>query len=197
MAYTSCAANLAASIAPDCANPIVSGYTGRAVFFKADGSATLVADGSNPRTITSVTLPGADKFIAVDNANVVTPLDGSATQSNGDSGRILFSKNVTFRVPLRGSETSKDIIEPLTQSPFGWTGIFEKRDKVGNGSFEIIGMLQGLRPTADGIVRNESENGGDVAVTMACQEAWFECDFFDTDYATTLAAFEAMLANSI
>lgn len=197
MAYTSCAADIAANIAPDCANPLVSGYTGRAVLFPVGGGATFVADATNPRIITSITLPGSDKWIVLDNAQIITPLDGSTSQSNGDSGRFLFNKQLSFRVPLRGADTSKDIIEPLTQSATGWFAVVEKRDKVGDGSFEIIGMLQGLRPTADGIVRNESENGGDVAVTMTCQEAWFECDLFDTDYATTLAAFETFLANGL
>jgi hypothetical protein len=45
-------------------------------------------------------------------------------------------------------------------------------------------------------MRNENENGGDIVVTMSCQEQYFETTFFDTDYATTKAAFEALMAQS-
>lgn len=197
MAYKSCAEDVSKNIAPDCDNPLVGGYTGRAVLFPVSGGATLTADASNPRTIKGITLPVGESWIALDNAAITSPLDGSGSQTNGDSGRIQATKTLSFRIPLRGSDVSKDIVEPLISSPLGYFAVVEKRDKVGNGSFEIIGMLQGLRPTADGIARNENENGGDITVTMTCQEAWWECNLFDTDYATTLALFEGFLTNSL
>ena len=49
---------------------------------------------------------------------------------------------------------------------------------------------------ADGIMRNENENGGDIVVTMSTQEQYFEVTFFDTDYATTKAAFETLMASA-
>ena len=70
----------------------------------------------------------------------------------------------------------------------------EKKDKNGDGSYVVIGSEQGLKANADGIFRNEYENGGCVVATMSTVENFFEVTLFDTDYATTKAAFEALIA---
>jgi hypothetical protein len=97
---------------------------------------------------------------------------------------------------LRGADTSKDIVEPLVDSPLGYLAVLEKKDRVGDGSYEIVGYGQGLTVNPDGIMRNEKENDGDIVVTMSCEEQFFEVTLFDTDYATTKAAFETLMASS-
>ena len=197
MAYTGCAASVAANIVPDCANPIVGGFTGRAILFPLDKNPVFTFSATNDHVIEAITIGGTDKFIAVDNANLTTPFDGSNEQSNGDTGRFLFTKNATLRLPDRGAKVSKEVIEPLTQSALGFVGVFEMKDRKGLGSFKVVGAQQGLKPVADGITRNESENGGDIVINMSCTEPWFEIDLFDTDYATTLALFETYFANNM
>ena len=73
----------------------------------------------------------------------------------------------------------------------------EKIDRVGDGSFEIIGA-QSPAKVADPatVTRQETANGGAWALTLQSTEVYAETVFFDTDYATTLAAFEALLANA-
>lgn len=183
-----CIYNLAAAIQSDCDNPLVAGYTGRGVLVQQDSISALVQSASNKRVLENIT---ASVVFPVENA-VVTPFDGSNTASAEDGGRVAFTKQVMFRVPQRGADASRDIIEPLVFNANGYLFIAEKKDKVGNGSFEVIGLQAPLKATADGISRNESENGGDTAVTLQCTEQWFECVFFKTDYATTLAAFNAL-----
>ena len=46
------------------------------------------------------------------------------------------------------------------------------------------------------VVRNESENGGAWTTSMQSTEDYGEVVLFDTDYATTLAKFETLLAQS-
>ena len=123
-------------------------------------------------------------------------MDGSNTQSNADNGRLVYNKTFAFRIPLRGAGTSKDIVEPLADAPLGYLAVLEKKDRVGDGSYEIVGYGQGLTVNPDGIMRNENENGGDIVVTMSCEEQFFEVTLFDTDYATTKAAFETLMASS-
>lgn len=195
MAYTPCAANVAANIAKDCDHPSVGGYTGRAVLIPLSYSPTIVASSANPRILTSISVGSGQKTIAVDNV-WADPFNGSATQSNGDAGRIKFGKTFTLRVPLRGAATSKDIVEPLANNALGFLLIVEKKDRVGDGSYEVVGYLEGLKTNADGIVRNEYENGGDIVVTMSCSEDFFEVTMFNTDYATTKGDFEDLLAGS-
>ena len=196
MAYTACAAEVVASIQQDCANPNVGGYTGRGILFRHDQAPTIVTDSTNPRILKSITLPESGKFVALDNAYMATPLTDSATASNADGGDIRYSKTVSFSVPQRGADVSKDIIEPLTRNALGFVAILEKKDKAGLGSFEVVGYQQGLKANADGISRNEAENNGATKVTMSCVEVWYEVNVYDTDYATTKAAFETMLANT-
>ena len=197
MAYSSCITSVAKNIAQDCANPNVGGYTGRAVLFPLDKAPSFVVSLTNPRIITAVTLPGSEKWIAVDNVDSTDPFTGSTTASNGDTGRVLNSKTFSFHIPLRGADVSKDIVEPLQKSGLGFVAIIEKKDRKGDGSFEIVGYEQGLKVNADGMVRTENENGGDIVATMSCQESFFEVTLFDTDYATTKALFDGYMAASL
>lgn len=189
----SCFGEIMASIAPNCDSPLAGGYTGRGVLIPADAITAVTSSTTNPRILEAIT---ASTVIGIENA-VVTPFDGSSTASSADDGKMSFGKTIAFRIPLRGAATSKDIIEPLAYSTTGYVAIVEKKDKVGDGSFEIIGYNQGLKVNADGIQRNENENGGDVSVTMSCTEGWFEATLFKTDYATSKGIFEALLTEAL
>ena len=196
MAYTSCAATFAANIAKDCATPLTGGYTGRGVLVDLADVTAITRDGSNPRIITAITMKAGSYCCVIDNSFGPQPLTGSSTQSNTDDGMMKFLKTLTAMVPRRGADASKDIVEPTFQSPLGYLAVLEKRDRSGDGSFEVLGSEQGLKATADGIVRNEYENGGATMVTMTCNETNFENVLFDTDYATSLTAFEALITKS-
>ena len=135
MAYTPCAAVLAANIAKNCENPIVGGYTGRAILIPAN-KVVFTTSGANPRIVTAITLSdlSKDKVCVVDN---VWPngFDGSQTASNGDDGRVVYEKTFGFRIPLRGGGNSKDVVEPLMDNPLGYVAIIEKKDQSDLDSF--------------------------------------------------------------
>lgn len=197
MAYTSCAATIADNIAKDCAKPLAGGYTGRGVLIDlADAAPTFTVSGTNPRIITAITLAVGKKLSVIDNVFSPQPLTGSNSQSNTDDGMMKFRKTLVLSIPKRGAEASKEIVEPTFQSPLGYVAVLEKKDRNGDGSFEIIGYEQGLVANADGIVRNEYENGGCTMVTMSTNEVNFENVLYDTDYATTLSAFETLLTKA-
>lgn len=196
MAYTSCAATMAANIAKDCATPLTGGYTGRGLLIDIADIASMTQSGTNPRIISAITLTAGKKVSVIDNVFSPSPLTGSNTQSNTDDGMMKFRKTLTISVPLRGAKASKEIVEPSYQSPLGYLAVLEKKDRSGDGSFEIVGFEQGLTANADGIVRNEYENGGCTMLTMSCNETNFENVFYDTDYATTKAAFETLMTSS-
>ena len=195
LAYASCAGNLAANIAKDCAHPMAGGYTGRGLLIPLTNTLTFAVDASNPRIITGITMGVGEKLAVIDNV-WPSAFNDSNTQSNADNGRLVYGKTFAFRIPLRGAGVSKDIVEPLADAPLGYLAVLEKKDRVGDGSYEIVGYGQGLTVNPDGIVRNENENGGDIVITMSCEEQFFEVTLFDTDYATTKAAFETLMANS-
>lgn len=197
MAYTSCAATIAANIARDCAAPLVGGYTGRGVLIDLSDHPSITHSSSNPRVISAITLASGKKTVVLDNAYVVpNPLNGSNTASNTDDGMMKFLKTLAFGVPARGAEASKKIIEPTYQSPLGYLAVLEKSDRTNDGAFEVIGIEQGLKANPDGITRDEWQNGGATMVTMSCKEQFFEYIFGSQDYDEDLAAFEALIAAS-
>lgn len=189
-----CVSTIAGNIGLDCEHPIEGGYTGRGVLIPLESNPVLTRDASNPRIITGVALASDAKLCVVDNAGAA-PFDGSSTTGNNDAGYPKFTKAMALRILARGAEASKDVIEPLVKSGRGFIGIFEKIDQVGDGSFEVIGSQSPLKCVDPAtFTRSETANGGAWSGTMQCSEHWAECVLFDTDYATSLAAFEALLA---
>ena len=196
MAYTPCTSAVAASIVKNCTSPIVGGYTGRGILVPLDKAPTFSVSAANPRTITAIATQVGQKFIAIDNV-FTDPFAGTTKASNGESGSIKHTKTFAFRIPQRGSDISQNIVEALEQSPLGFVAVLEKKDRVGNGSFEVIGYQDALKVNADGVTQDETANDGATNVVMSCSEHFFEVVLFDTSYAITLAAFEEMLSNSL
>lgn len=189
-----CVSTIAGNIGLDCDHPIEGGYTGRGVLIPLESNPVLTRDAQNPRIIKSVTLSGDAKLCVVDNAGAA-PFDGSSTTGNNDAGYPKFTKAMALRILARGAEASKDVIEPLVKSGRGFIGIFEKVDQVGDGSFEVIGAQSPLKCADPAtFTRSETANGGAWSGTLQCSEHWAELVLFDTDYETSLAAFEALLA---
>ena len=177
MAYTSCAAKIAASIQQDCNKPLVGGYTGRAVIMSVLDfeRAEVVRSATNPREILSIVLPpdGSVMSYTIDNV-FAEPFTGSTTAGNNENGRNGYLKTLSVRVPMRGADVSRDVIEPLVKDPNGFVVIAEKRDKVGDGSYEVIGYQNALRGDIAGVTRDESANGGDWIVPLKTVEKWAE-----------------------
>lgn len=187
----SCVGNLAGQIQMDCQSPLESGYTGRAIIMSEAvfAAARVTRDAQNPRIYTDIGDGQWPSAHIVDNVSI-TPFDGSSTTGNGDAGYPKFVKAMAIRIPERGAAVAKNIIEPLA---FGrYVMIVEKEDKAGDGSFEIIGAQSALRcvdPST--ITRQETANGGAWSATLQCTEQYAEVVWFDTNYATTKAAFDA------
>ena len=189
-----CVSSIAGNIGLDCEHPIEGGYTGRGVLIPMESNPVLTRDAQNPRIIKSITFAENAKVCVVDNAGAA-PFDGSSTTGNNDAGFPKFTKAMALRILARGAEASKDVIEPLVKSGRGFIGIFEKVDQVGDGSFEVIGAQSPLKCADPAtFTRSETANGGAWSGTLQCSEHWAELVLFDTDYETSLAAFEALLA---
>ena len=189
-----CVSTIAGNIGLDCEHPIEGGYTGRGVLIPMESNPVLTRDAENPRIIKSITLAENAKVCVVDNAGAA-PFDGSSTTGNNDAGFPKFTKAMALRILARGAKASKDVIEPLVKSGRGFIGIFEKVDQVGDGSFEVIGAQSPLKCADPAtFTRSETANGGAWSGTLQCSEHWAELVLFDTDYETSLAAFEALLA---
>lgn len=189
-----CVSTIAGNIGLDCEHPIEGGYTGRGVLIPLESAPVLTRDTQNPRIIKGIALAENGKVCVVDNAGAA-PFDGSSTTGNNDAGYPKFTKAMALRILARGAAASKDVIEPLVKSGRGFIGVFEKVDQVGDGSFEVIGAQSPLKCADPAtFTRSETANGGAWSGTLQCSEHWAELVLFDTDYETSLAAFEALLA---
>ena len=178
----SCYDEISKNIQMDCNSPMVAGYTGRALLFPAgtyEYSNTFMPPtpeymkGAKPFD----PVVGAT-FYAIDNV-FVDPFSGSTTQSNGESGRVQFQKTLNIRIPMRGQMVSQDIVEAMHNSADGYVLLVEKKNHNNDGgAFELIGLSNPMKPTADGTARNEGENGGDITMTLQTTEPYFEKSFF-------------------
>lgn len=192
----SCIGQIAGNIGLNCESPIDGGYTGRAILIPMEAVPVLTKSAQNPRIISDIKIATNAHVVAVDNEGT-SPFDGSTTTGNNDSGYFRFVKTAVVRLPERGADFAAKVIEPLVKSGRGFIGVFEKKDRIGDGSFEVIGAQSPLKCVDPATVtRNENENGGAWNVTLQSTEVYAESVFFDTDYATTLAAFEALLAKA-
>lgn len=193
-----CLTEIAANIEQNCQLPIVAGYTGRAVLIPWSIAPTFTQSASNPRIITGITIPTGKNVVGVNNV-MADPFAGTSKASGADSGFIRFTKTLGIKIPQRGAAASKDIIEPLLNSAEGFAIVLEKKDKVGDGSFEIIGFQSPLKCNADGMTHSESENGGCWSATLSCVETWGEVTLVGTPvstesvYEATKALFEDLL----
>lgn len=190
----SCVGNIAGNIGLNCNSPISGGYTGRGVYIPMEAVPVLTKDASNPRIVSAVAIATGAKVVKIDNEGA-TPFTGSTTTGTNDNGRPQFVKTAQIMMPERGAEFAKDVAEPLVKNGRGGILILEKTDRVGDGSFEMIGTQQAAKVVDPSTVtRNEYENGGAWTATLQTTEDYMEVSFFDTDYETTLAKFEALLA---
>ena len=190
----SCVGNIAGNIGLNCESPIEGGYTGRGVLIPMEAVPVLTKNAQNPRIIEEIAIASGAKVVSVDNEGSV-PFDGSSTTGNNDAGYVKFTKVIAVRMPERGADFAAKVIEPLVKSGRGFIGIFEKVDRVGDGSFEVIGAQSPLKVVDPATVtRTETANGGAWLANLQSSEVYAESVLFDTNYATTLAAFEALLA---
>lgn len=198
MSLQTCAAAIAANIAQDCNSPIVAGYTGRGVLIPA-GLISATQNSSNRRKVEDFGLDSSAKVCAIDDLFEV-PFEGTNLASGSDNGFAQFTKTVGVHIPVRGADASLQIIEPLLRSREGFVAVLERKDKVGDGSYVVIGLQSALRANADGISQDETANGGAFMATLSCVEPWAELTLCptpgsdQTQYEASKAAFEELYA---
>lgn len=190
MAFTPCSALLAENIASDCENPRVAGYEQIGLIFNKEeiDYSALVVDASNPRIIKTIAAKtGKKPFVVYNNKNNPLPFNGTQTAFNADNDR--YDKTLQFYVEGIGGENAADVIEPLKGGDY--VVILQRKDHRGDGSFQVFGYQAGLKASE----QVQDEDTGYWLITMTCSEPSAEVAYFDTDYATTKAAFDTLLAS--
>lgn len=187
--FTPCIGLLASSVTQDCDNPRIAGYEDVALIFnRSDIDWTAVTvDAQNSRIVTGITMVSGKKPFVVYNPKMANlPFNGTNSVFASDVDR--YTKQVMFYYKGIGGDASKDVIEPLKSGQFMM--ILQRKDHIGDGSFQLIGYQSGLTASAQEL----NEEQGYWSMTMEASEPSAEVSFFDTDYVTTKAAFDTLLA---
>lgn len=192
MAIEICKQEIKKNIDAGCDSGLIKGYESLAFLLTKEeyDKSAKTFDSINPRILQSLTI-ASGKVIGVKNAPENT-FDGTTTEYNGDAPYAgKFNKSFAFHVPMMGAGVAKDIIDPLF-SGGAFVAILEKKDKSGDGTFEIIGTHTGLRISAGS---RDVVNNGYWEVTLTEENAQFgEVVLFDTNYTTTKNKFDAYKA---
>lgn len=186
--FTPCLGVLAGNISTDCDNPRVQGYEQEGLIFnRSDIDWTAVTyDASNPRIVKTIALVAeATPYVVYNSRSNPLPFNGTTTVYNQDDNR--YDKTVQFYFEGIGGKASADVVEPLKGGQY--VMLLQRKDHRGDGSFQLIGMQTGLVATA----QEQNEDTGYWLMTMGCSEPSAEVAFFNTDYATTKAAFDSLL----
>jgi len=192
MAINKCAAAIAASVKQDCENPIVHGYEDTALLFNFS-DVSFVKSATNYRQKTAAVIKaGAKPFAIYNPANI--PFADNSDDANFEGLRPSYNKTITFTIPMRGTKTAKDIVEPLLKNREGYVVILASKDRVGDGSFPIIGSEAGAVCTAQNRKNADKTTGGEWHITLVEENApSAEICLFDTDYEKTRIEFDRLL----
>lgn len=185
------------SVLQNCTAQEAAGFTGRAVILQWIDNPTITVSATNSNMITSIELPALKKGIEVDNTNFIDPFSGSNYAANVDDGSRKILKSFTFKVPLRGSEVSRKLLEGMFFDNFGGSGAIVVAEKIVNGvgKYSVIGYKSPFLINPDGLKQDEYADGAAFILTGSCKERAIEVELFDTDIATTKTAFEDLLDN--
>lgn len=188
-AFVPCSASLAGNIAGDCASPRVKGYEQLGIIVNWDDIdfTALAYDSSNPRRVKTFALKSGKKpFALYQNKNNPANFSGTSTTYNQDTD--YYDKTLQFYYEGIGGEDAANVVEPLKGG--NYVAIVPRKDHRGDGSFQVFGLQSGLKATA----QVQDEETGYWLITMNGSEPSAEVSFFDTDYATTKTAYDALVA---
>lgn len=192
---SNCTEKITLNIEAGCDTPNVGGYTGRGVLIQWADNPTITVDATTKRRFNSITLPEGATPIKIDNVSFINPFTGSNAAGNTDDGRRKVLKTAVIKVPLRGANVSRNLLEGMFTGNFEGQGailILEKQFKWGDGSYEVIGAESPFLINPDGISRDEYADGGAYILTGSTKEIGIEYTLFDEDFATTKTLFEEL-----
>lgn len=191
MPFTPCLGKIAANIDQDCNNPRVSGYETTALIINRDDIdwSSITVDSSNPRIVKTLALnsgTGIKPYVIYNPRVTPAPFNGTQTEYSSDNNN--YAKTLQFYFEGIGGGSAMDVVEPLKSGSY--LVILQRKDHRGDGSFQILGYQSGLVASA----QVQDEDTGYWLMTMNTSEPSAEIAFFNTDYATTKSAFDALLA---
>lgn len=200
MAFTNlCAKLVEADIKPSCDNPIVTGVEPIGVIInRADiDFGNILYNGTRKTVVESLPLKIGKKGYAISIPSN-TPFAGTDTNIVNGTNSNKFTSNVGFVILNNDPDVTEKIIAGLANGEFVVVvqNKYNNKDKSTTPSdsvHEIYGLEKGLKATTLGNDKYSADTDGGWSVVLTETEHptpayWL----YDTDYATTAAAFEAL-----
>lgn len=183
-----CQKAIAKAISSNCINPLFTGKAQRGfIINKADLASYTASD----NIISAITLATGAHAYAVE-IDSKAPFQGTVTALEAGDIRNAFTNTVVFHVPNDGANFRKDIVDNLANGKFVVIVENEWQGSSGDNAFSVYGVQKGL-VAGDGDFTEDADNGG-WTFTLTEQgvpkSGWY---FWSSDYATTVAALEALL----
>lgn len=174
-----------------CDTPLYGGTRARLGVINKDDIASITYSTATPNLITAITLKSGKVCHLFEGfRNSVLP---SLEKATAQSGQGLWKHMTNFFV-YENTQIWKNTLERLGNGKY--ITIYQNLAEDSN-SFEVQGIGCGLE-LQDGAVNNKNENSGAYNLILASNANQLEArppqTFFNTDFATTLAAFETLCA---
>ena len=190
-AFTPCLGVISANVDEDCDNPRVIGYEDTAIIVNRSDIdwAALTYDASNKRIVNDFKLLTGKTPFVIYNPRLSNPsFNGTQTALNADNGH--YTKTLQFYYKGIGGVAAATVVEPLAKGEY--VVILQRKDHSGRGSFQILGLQNGIYATE----QVQDEATGYWLMTMAIDEPYAETELFKSDYAGSKAMFDALVAQA-
>ena len=188
-----CNFGITADILKDCSAPPTAGVETVAYAFNRKDIASVTYDPANSRVVSAISL--ATKAQAYKIENFKKEIDAGFDLVTSDTNIDKFNQYVKFEAWGIDSDTVKALDE-LSDLVV----IVERKNKGadGDGAFQIYGLQTGLYKSSDTMRANTASGKRIIELTNQAEEESTVSYhvFFDTDYATSKAAVEALLTSA-
>lgn len=199
MSYTPCENNVPSMNAlKDCYAPAFAGlYTMGLIIPKSAVTGwTRGSTNATKNQVSNLVLSDDALPIAVE-ASGETPW--TSTQCEFDAASSTFNKTVHFIAPTHGAGFTGEFVEPILKNKDGYIVILQRKDTNGDCSFPIFGLERGAIGNTGTLDYTSTDTGACYELELVesnapSGEMDLVADDGSTDYASCLAAFEALVA---
>ena len=189
-----CESIIAANIDWPCEDLITKGLESDGIIINRDDIdfASCTFDSSNPNIIKTLVLKtGVYGYLVNQLGN--TPFTGTQSTLEVGTYRNTWTHQIPIVVLNNGPAVAKDIIDGLTNGTFVLI-LRNKHGKGTNAEFQVYGYTQGLMASEGTNDKYSDDTDGGWIITLQETGARMSAMFFwNTDAATTEAAYEALL----
>ena len=188
---TTCDYLIASAIDFDCEDMSVRGMEADGVIINREDVdfANCVLDSSNPNIVKTLAIKTGKSGFAIKQLGN-TPFSGLVSNLNIGTYKNTWTHEIPIAVLADDPDTAKDILDPMSNGTFV---LVLKTKMHGDAKYKIFGYAQGCRASAGTNDKWSEDTEGGFLMTLQEQNAPKSgMYFYNTDEATTDAAFEAL-----